>query len=116
MTKREFWLKLFSENDTALAAAVHLCGRFVTDKNLQSGADFLAEKRKELYEEMDPKIVAETFPELRNEGQRGYWIKFWCPARGVRYGCSCCAVSQAEKLDTCPNCGATMDLPEANDV
>lgn len=66
MTKREFWLKLFSENDTALAAAIHLCGRFVTDKSLESGEGFLAGKRRELYEEMDPEVVAEIFPHVGN--------------------------------------------------
>lgn len=113
MTKRELWLKLFSENDSALATAIHLCERFGNPENLtESGREFLLEKRRELDEEVSPQIVAEIFPELRNEGEHGYWIRFWCQARGLRFACSCCAVSEAEKLDTCPNCGATMDLPE----
>lgn len=65
MTKRELWLKLFSENDTALAAAIHLCERFVTPKSLESGQDFLIQKRRELNEEVDPKIVHEVFPNYR---------------------------------------------------
>lgn len=64
MRKREFWLKLFSENDTALAAAVHLVQRFVTEQSLATGQDFLLQKRQELYEPMDPRKVAITFPEL----------------------------------------------------
>lgn len=34
MTKRDYWLKLFSENDVALASAIILCERFVTDEQL----------------------------------------------------------------------------------
>ena len=45
MTKKEFWLKLFQENDTALACAIHLCERFVDENQLQNGAEFIAQKR-----------------------------------------------------------------------
>ena len=61
MTKREYWLKLFSENDIALAAAIHLCTKGSTLASLESGRDFLLERRKELYEEVDQEIVVETF-------------------------------------------------------
>lgn len=61
MTKKEFWLKLFSENDIALAAAIHLCTRFVTPEGLENGVDFLAVKRRELDEEMDPEVVQNVF-------------------------------------------------------
>lgn len=119
MTKRDVWLKLFAENKTALAAAIHLCERFVTPESLESGADFLALKRRELDQEIDRETVEAIFPGYyaeKKEEKHGYWIKFWCPARGVRYACSCCAVSEAEKLDTCPNCDAIMDLPEVNEI
>lgn len=111
MTKREFWLKLFSENDIALASAIRFCEKFATPESLKGGRSGSPKKRSELYEEVDPKLVEAVFPASREE-KHGFWIEFWCPARGVRYGCSCCAVSQAEKKGTCPNCGATMDLPE----
>lgn len=115
MKKRELWLKLFSENDTALATAIHLCERFVTPENLESGIEFLAEKRRELDKEIDRETVEAIFPGYFTESREvkhGYWIKFWCEARGLRYACSCCAVSEAEKLDTCPNCDAIMDMKE----
>ena len=65
MTKRELWLRLFSENDTALASAIHLCERFVTPKSLESGQNFIMQKRRELDEEVDAKIVREIFPNYR---------------------------------------------------
>lgn len=61
MTKREFWLKLFQENDTALACAIHLCERFVDEKQLESGAEFIAQKRSELNNEVSPEILVEVF-------------------------------------------------------
>ena len=61
MTKREFWLKLFSENDTALAAAIHLCERFVTPEQLESGIEFLAQKRRELNDPVPEEDVREIF-------------------------------------------------------
>lgn len=62
MTKRELWLKLFSENRTALAAAIHLCERFVTPESLKSGEDFLAQKRRELEREVSQETVEAVFP------------------------------------------------------
>lgn len=67
MTKREFWLKLFSENSIALASAIHLCERFVTDEQLKSGANFIEEKRKELDDPMPQEIIDAVFGELSNE-------------------------------------------------
>ncbi len=61
MTKKELWLKLFNENDTALACAIHFCERFVTDESLQNGADFIAQKKAELYEEIPPELAATVF-------------------------------------------------------
>ena len=61
MTKREFWLKLFQENDTALACAIHLCERFVDEKQLERGADFITQKRNELNNEVSPELLIEVF-------------------------------------------------------
>ena len=61
MTKREFWLKLFQENDTALACAIHLCERFVDEKSLQSGSEFIAQKKSELNNEVPSEVIAEVF-------------------------------------------------------
>ena len=61
MTKREFWLKLFNENDTALASAIHFCERFVTEESLENGADFIEQKKKELYEEVPEELVIKVF-------------------------------------------------------
>ena len=63
MTKRELWLKLFQENDTALACAIHLCERFVTQESLERGQDFILQKRKELTEDVDQKTIESVFPE-----------------------------------------------------
>lgn len=46
MTKRELWLKLFSESDVALASAIHFCERFVTPESLENGSEFISEKVK----------------------------------------------------------------------
>lgn len=48
MTKRELWLRLFSESDVALASAIHFCERFVTSESLEYGSEFISEKVKEL--------------------------------------------------------------------
>lgn len=63
MTKKELWLKLFSENDTALASAIHLCERFVTLESLEnpSNKEFFDRKRAELYEDVDDKTVQSIF-------------------------------------------------------
>lgn len=61
MKKKEFWLKLFRENDTALACAIHLCERFVDEKQLQNGAEFIAQKRSELNDEMPLEVVVKVF-------------------------------------------------------
>lgn len=65
MKKREFWLKLFAENDTALASAIHFCERFVTAESLERGQNFLEQKRRELDEEVDDRIVKSVFPGLK---------------------------------------------------
>lgn len=119
MTKRELWLKLFSENDTALAAAIHLCERFATPESLNNNVDFLAQKRRELNEEIDRETVEAVFPGYlarQEKKEHGCWIKFWCPARGVRYACSCCAMSEGVELEECPNCGAIMDQPGRSEI
>lgn len=63
MTKKELWLKLFSENDTALATAIHLCSRFIDLPALEQGAEFIDQKKKELYEEVPQETVLSIFPE-----------------------------------------------------
>lgn len=68
MTKREFWLKLFSENDTALAAAIHLCVRFVTPESLENMNTFLDKNRKELNDEVPWETVEAIFPGYLGEG------------------------------------------------
>lgn len=69
MKKRDLWLKLFSENDTALATAIHLCERFVTPESLENGQDFLLKKRKELDKEIDETTVREIFPGYHESGK-----------------------------------------------
>jgi outer membrane protein assembly factor BamE (lipoprotein component of BamABCDE complex) len=64
MTKRQFWLKLFNENSIALASAIHLCERFVTQEQLKSGEHFIKQKLKELDEPMTEDAVKLVFGEL----------------------------------------------------
>ena len=66
MTKKELWLKLFRENDTALACAIHFCERFVTPENLERGQDFIIQKRKELSKEVDHETIESIFPGYHN--------------------------------------------------
>lgn len=61
MKKRHFWLKLFQESDTALACAIHLCERFVDEKQLQNGQDFIQQKIAELDDEVPQEQVAKVF-------------------------------------------------------
>lgn len=48
MKKRELWLKLFSENKTALAVAIHLCEKYVTMDDLVQNKEFIEGKVAEL--------------------------------------------------------------------
>lgn len=57
MIKKEFWLRLFAQNDIALASAVHFCERFVTEESLENGKDFIQNKIKELYEEAPQELI-----------------------------------------------------------
>ena len=61
MTKRAFWLKLFSENDTALASAIHFCERFINEESLENGKDFIREKVEQLDEEVSEEVVRTVF-------------------------------------------------------
>lgn len=65
MTKKELWLKLFHENDTALVCAIHFCERFITDEQLRNGVEFIAQKKNELYEDIPPEQVALVFDDSR---------------------------------------------------
>ena len=62
MTKRELWLKLFEENQTALATAIHLCERFVTLESLEKNEEFIAQKIDSLYDEVPDELVKMVFP------------------------------------------------------
>lgn len=62
MTEKEFWLKLFSENDTALASVLILVDRFVTEESLASGAEYIEQRKKELYNEMPEDKIKLVFP------------------------------------------------------
>ena len=61
MTKREFWLKLFTENNVALASAIHLCERYIDDKSLTNGTDFIQGKIKELDNPMPEEQIIDVF-------------------------------------------------------
>lgn len=65
MTRKEFWLKLFAENDVALVSAVILLQRFVTEEQLTMGKEYLERRRKELYEEMPTADILEVFPNYK---------------------------------------------------
>ncbi len=65
MTEKEFWLKLFSENDTALASVIILAERFVNEKQLESGKEYIEKRKKELYEEVPLERIKETFPDYQ---------------------------------------------------
>ena len=62
MTEKEFWLKLFSENDTALASVLILVDRFVTEESLASGAEYIEQRKKELYNEVPEDKIKLIFP------------------------------------------------------
>lgn len=71
MTKREFWLKLFSENDIALASAIHLCERFVTPESLEREEAYFAEKLESLNDDVDQDTIEAVFPAqmMKHEGK-----------------------------------------------
>ena len=62
MTRKEFWLKLFAENDTALASVLILCDRFATEEQLEKGKEYIESRKKELYEEMPLDEIQSVFP------------------------------------------------------
>ena len=62
MTRKEFWLKLFAENDTALASVLILVDRFVTEEQLEKGKEYIESRKKELYEEMPLSEIQAVFP------------------------------------------------------
>lgn len=61
MTYKEFWLKLFNENDIALTCAIILINRFTNEEQLKSGLDFILKERKHLNEIVSEEIVKNTF-------------------------------------------------------
>ena len=62
MTKKEFWLKLFNENDTALISALILIERFVNEEQIKNGTEYIQSRKKELYEEMPLNEIKNVFP------------------------------------------------------
>lgn len=61
MTKRELWLKLFTENDVALASAIHMCEKFI-DKNISNTErEFIKEKVNELDKIMAKDHIEDVF-------------------------------------------------------
>lgn len=62
MTRKEFWLKLFTENDTALASALILISRYATPEQLEKGKEYIENKKKELYEEVPLNEIKSVFP------------------------------------------------------
>lgn len=70
MTKRELWLKLFQENDTALACAIHLCERFLDDNQLYNGREFIQQKRSELEEKVSREQMIKVFGVINNAQRR----------------------------------------------
>lgn len=73
MTRKEFWLKLFAENDTALASALILVDRFATEEQLQRGKEYIESRKKELYDEMPLDEIQSVFPDYHptEKGRRG---------------------------------------------
>ena len=67
MTRKEFWLKLFAENDTALISAIILCERFVTLEQLESGEEYIRQRKKELYEKVPEDEIREIFPDYQSD-------------------------------------------------
>lgn len=62
MTKREFWLKLFSENDTALASAILLCERFINMEQLERGEEYITACKKSLEDIIPEDVCRSVFP------------------------------------------------------
>lgn len=62
MTKKEMWLKLFEQNDFALAMAIHLCERFGSeDYNKDYNKDFMQQRINELNTEIPESKVKDIF-------------------------------------------------------
>lgn len=61
MTNREFWLKLFNENDLALICAINLCYRFFNLDAPLTGEQlkFIAEKKEWLDKDIEDQSVIE---------------------------------------------------------
>jgi len=100
ITKRDVWLKLFEENDTALASAIHFCERFVTMDSLEKGQDFIEQKKKELYEEYPLNVAKELF------GENGLDFCKKCLCNTCKNNCcngcdECTGVIKTE--EECPN-------------
>jgi len=71
VTRKEFWLKLFAENDTALASTLILVKRYVTSEQLEKGKEYIESRKKELYEEMPLSEIKLIFPNYNSTKEGG---------------------------------------------
>lgn len=63
-------MKLFAENDIALASALILFDRFATEEQLTDGRECIESRIKELYEEMPLDVIQATFSDY-NPTEKG---------------------------------------------
>lgn len=61
MTKKDVWLKLLTENEVALASAIHLCERYIKYDELIKNKEFIERKREELHNEVPQEDVNSLF-------------------------------------------------------
>lgn len=67
MTRKEYWLKVFSENDAALASALILIEKFATQEHIDADKEYIESRVGELYEEIPLTVVKGTFPNYKEE-------------------------------------------------
>ena len=61
MTRKEFWLKLFQENDFALTSALVLLERFASQEQIERGKGYIQDKIKDLYEQVPQSDIEGVF-------------------------------------------------------
>jgi len=72
MTKKEMWLKLFNENEVALACAIFFCEKNCSNIDiLKKNEAFIKEKIKELDEEIAHENMNKIFPGLKQQHSSG---------------------------------------------
>lgn len=57
MTIKEFWLRLFAQNDIALACVIHSCEKSLIKEFSENSKDFIQNKIEELYEEAPQELI-----------------------------------------------------------